>query len=40
MTKGFTGKCPEKKGSIINVGVAKPKGRATPNIFCKLRKKE
>jgi hypothetical protein len=29
-----------KKGSIINVGVAKPKGRATPNIFCKLRKKE
>ena len=27
----------KRKGSIINVGVAKPKGRATPNIYYKTR---
>ena len=26
-------------GSIINVGVARPKGRATPNIFCYYQKR-
>ena len=35
---GAIGSQTSYKGSIINVGVAKPKGRATPNIFVEEKK--